>query len=51
MQPCVLESSHKKIGLECITSTSLTQLNSSTYTSFIKILSLAENASLTIDYN
>lgn len=50
MQPYVLESNHKKIGLEFITSTSLTQLNSDRYKSFIKILYLAENAALTIDY-
>lgn len=50
MQPYVLESNHKKIGLDFINSTTLTQLNSATYKSFIKILYLAENASLTIDY-
>lgn len=50
MQPYVLESNHKKIGLEFITAESLTQLNSDKYKSFIKILYLAENAALTIDY-
>jgi AraC family transcriptional regulator, transcriptional activator of pobA len=46
----VLESNHKKIGLDFITDKTLTQLNSDKYKSFIKILYLAENASITIDY-
>jgi len=50
MTPYVLESNHKKIGLEFITNQSLTQLNSDKYKSFIKILYLSENATLTIDY-
>lgn len=50
MHPYVLESNHKKIGLEFITAESLPQLNSDKFKSFIKIVYLSENASLTIDY-
>ena len=37
MTPFILESNHKKIGIDFITNKTLTQLNSDKYKSFIKI--------------
>lgn len=50
MTSSVLESNHKKIGLDYISNKTLPQINSDRYKSFIKILYVTENTSITIDF-